>query len=277
MKKIISIALCLLFVFSISACTDKTSSIEDNSNDSSDAIVSNQTPNIADLYTLHQNSDGTRSYTFADIHGNTLFERQDIGREPKINPVSDGVYELITQAGTGLSTNWAVYCDVENSKVSATFEYVLLAHDDYVIYANRENDEHSIIVQDIFDKSKYCEKYVLTDCSPVAADFTTGAKLNGEGVAIVTYLTGDDYTETEITINFPNTQKQRSGCDPLRCFLPLDRGQAVLLQQGVGLGKMAAPEKAPGGGQGAGVHRGQLIMNGVGDELALALGVGAPQ
>ena len=45
MKKIISIALCLLFVFSISACTDKTSSIEDNSNDSSDAIVSNQTPN----------------------------------------------------------------------------------------------------------------------------------------------------------------------------------------------------------------------------------------
>lgn len=203
MKKIISIALCLSFVFSISACTDKPSSIEDNSNDSSDAIVSNQTPNIADLYTLHQNSDGTRSYTFADIHGNILFEKKDVGREPKISPVSAGVYELITQAGTGQSTNWAIYCDVENSKVSETFYYVLLAQGDYVIYANRENDEHSIIVQNIFDKSKYYEKHILTDCSLVAADFTTGAKLNGEGMAIITYLTGDDYTETEITINFP--------------------------------------------------------------------------
>ena len=43
--RIISILLCLAFVFSLSACTDQTSSNENNFNDSSDTTVSNQNPN----------------------------------------------------------------------------------------------------------------------------------------------------------------------------------------------------------------------------------------
>ena len=107
------------------------------------------------------------------------------------------------QTGTGQSTNWAVYCDVENSKVSETFQYVLMAQGNYVIYANYENDEHSVIVQNIFDKSQYYKKHILTNCSPVAGDIVIGAKPNGEGIAVVTYLTGNDYKETELTIKFP--------------------------------------------------------------------------
>lgn len=45
MEKIVSIVLCLSFVFSLSACTNQTSSNENNFNDGSDSIVSNQTPN----------------------------------------------------------------------------------------------------------------------------------------------------------------------------------------------------------------------------------------
>lgn len=43
--RIISILLCLAFVFSLPACTDQTSSNENNFNDSSDTTVSNQNPN----------------------------------------------------------------------------------------------------------------------------------------------------------------------------------------------------------------------------------------
>ena len=59
--------------------------------------------------------------------------------------------------------------------------------------------------------------------------------------------------------------------------LPLYWFHTVLCQQGVGLGEMAATEKAAVCRQGAGVHRRQLVMDGVLDQLRLALGVSAPQ
>ena len=86
---------------------------------------------------------------------------------------------------------------------SETFQYVLMAQGNYVLYANYENGEHSVIVQNIFDKSEYYKKHILANCSPVVGDIVIGAKPNGEGIAVVTYLTGNDYKETELTINFP--------------------------------------------------------------------------
>ena len=92
---------------------------------------------------------------------------------------------------------------LENSKVSEAFQYVLMSQGKYVIYANYENDEHSVIVQNIFDKSQYYKKHVLENCSPVAGDIVIEAKPNGEEIAVITYLTGNDYKETELTIKFP--------------------------------------------------------------------------
>lgn len=156
-----------------------------------------------ELYTITQNEDGTYTYQVVDKNGSILYRENLAAREPTPAQVSDHVVGLTVQAGTGLSTNWAVYCDVENSRVSDIFQYVLLAQGDYVLFVNYENGEYSIIVQNIFDKSAYYKKHVLTDCSPVAADVVTGAKQNGEGIAVVTYLTGEDYKETALTISFP--------------------------------------------------------------------------
>lgn len=158
---------------------------------------------IADLYSLTQNDDNTYSYTFADMYGNILFEKENTTREPKINMISANVYELITQTGTGLSTNWAVYCDVKNSKVSDTFYYVLGAKGDYVVCADYENGKCFIIVQNIFDKSAYYKTYELENISPVAADFALRCEFDGEGNATITYLTDEDYTESQITISIP--------------------------------------------------------------------------
>ena len=159
--------------------------------------------NPLDMYSITKNNDLTYTYKVVDKNGNVLFSKDNATREPNVEQVNTYILELKVQTGTGQSTNWAVYCDVENSKVSETFQYVLMAQGNYVLYANYENGEHSIIVQNIFDKSEYYKKHILTNCSPVAGDIVIGAKPNGEGIAVVTYLTGEDYTETEMTIKFP--------------------------------------------------------------------------
>ena len=155
---------------------------------------------ITDLYTVTKKEDNTHSYSFADLNGNILFEKENVVREPKINMVSVNVYELITQTGTGLSTNWAVYCDVENSKISETFHYGLGAKGDYVVCADYEEGKHFIIVQNIFDKSVYYKTYELENVSPVAADFVVDGYFNTKGNVNITYLSGEDYTETNYTI-----------------------------------------------------------------------------
>ena len=159
--------------------------------------------NPLDMYSITRNDDLTYTYKVVDKNGNVLFSKDNATREPDVEQVNTYILGLKVQTGTGQSTNWAVYCDVENSKVSETFQYVLMAQGNYVLYANYENGEHSIIVQDIFDKSQYYKKHILANCSPVAGDIVIGAKPNGEEIAIVTYLTGENYTETELTIEFP--------------------------------------------------------------------------
>ena len=158
---------------------------------------------ITDLYTVTKNENNTHSYSFADLNGNILFEKENAVREPKINMVSVNVYELITQTGTGRSTNWAVYCDVENSKTSETFYYVLAAQGDYVVCADYKDNKHFITVQKIFDKSVYYKTYELENVSPVAADFALGCEFENETKATITYLAGEDYTQTEMAIDIP--------------------------------------------------------------------------
>ena len=192
MRKYLFVFLALCLVLSFSACDalNTTSETEDS-------------PPCISFYSISTNEDLTYSYQIVDKNGNVLFSDNHSQREPHIEQISDDVYSVTIQAGTGRSTNWAIYCDVENSKVSETFQYVLMAQGNYVIYANYEKGEHSVIVQNIFDKSEYYKKHILTNCSPVAGDIVIGAKPNGEGSAVVTYLTGTDYKEIEFTIKFP--------------------------------------------------------------------------
>lgn len=154
-------------------------------------------------YSVVQNEDQTYSYKIFDRKGNVLFGDDRCAQEPRIEKQTDHIYCVTVQAGTGLSTNWAVFCDVESSRVSETFHYVLMAQGDYVIYVARENEQTSIVVENIFDKAAYCQAYPLSGCSAVAGDVVLGAQPVGERAAVVTYLTGDNYTETTLTIQFP--------------------------------------------------------------------------
>ena len=155
------------------------------------------------FFTLVRNDDFTYSYRVVDVNSNLLFENEDNPRKPKVTVVAPTVYGLITQTGTGLSTNWAVFCDVENSKTSEFFSYVLAAKGEYVIYVDLIDSEPVIIVQNIFDKAKYYKEYKLEDPSPVAADVVKDFQFDSQGNAIATYYTGEDYELVELTINIP--------------------------------------------------------------------------
>lgn len=152
---------------------------------------------------IFQNDDRTYSYTVSDLKGNILYRQENAVRKPKVWEVSSNVFGLVTQAGTGLSTNWAVFCDVERGRVSEPFYYVLGAQGDYVVYAEYKEDKHLVVVQNMFDKSAYCKTYELENVSPVAADFVVECEFDGDGNATVTYLVGKKYTRTKLTINIP--------------------------------------------------------------------------
>ena len=200
-KSLLLILAGVLLCFVVAGCDTKPDENEYKEITDLYTDTKNEYKEITELYTVTKNEDNTCSYSFADLNGNILFEIENVVREPKINMISVNVYELITQTGTGLSTNWAVYCDVENSKISETFYYVLGAKGDYVVCADYEEGKHFIVVQNMFDKSVYYKTYELENVSPVAADFALGCEFDSDNKVTITYLTGEDYTETKLTID----------------------------------------------------------------------------
>ena len=149
---------------------------------------------------ITQQANKKYSYEITDYKGKILDYEENLTREPKRQIVNTDVVGISVQTGTGLSTNYAKYYDLENGKISKTFYYVLAAEDGYVVYADYRDGEHYIVVQDIFDKEQYYKEYKLENVSPVAADFVVDGYFNTKGNVNITYLSGDDYTETNYTI-----------------------------------------------------------------------------
>lgn len=159
--------------------------------------------NVEDCYKIHTNSDLTYSYEITDFKGNVLLSESAAIKPPNIKPLSPSVLEVSTQTGTGLSTNWAIYCNAERGKISEKFFFVLGAKDGYVFYVNYENKVHTIICQNIFDSGVLKQEYIVDD-EFVVLDSFSKADFVTEGVAKISYLTGDTVINQKyITINFP--------------------------------------------------------------------------
>ena len=156
--------------------------------------------NLTTHSSITHNKNNTYSYKVTDYKDRILDYEDTLTREPKRLCVSTDVVGISIQAGTGLSTNYAKFFNLESSKISETFYYVIDAKDDYVVYADYRNGEHIIIVQDIFDKEQYYKEYKLENVSPVAADFIVKGGFNKKGNINITYLSGNEYTETDYTI-----------------------------------------------------------------------------
>ncbi len=154
---------------------------------------------VSKFYKLVQNDDLTFKYYVFNTESEIVDSGSSI-KTPSFELVGDHLMELCVQTGTGLSTNYAKYYDLNGSKISQIFHYVLTAKDNYVVCADYRNDKHLIIVQDIFDKEKYYKEYELENVSPVAADFVVDGYFNTNGNINITYISGDEFKESNYTI-----------------------------------------------------------------------------
>lgn len=195
-KKFFGFILFFIFaLFCFSACgTDATT----ESTATEDTSASSES-----FYTISRNENLTYSYEIVDKNGNVLLADDSARKEPHIDEVSENIIGVTVQTGTGLATNWAVFCDVENGTVSETFHYVLGARDEFVFYAEFEDGVHSLVVQDIFNSS-YRTAHPLRDCGSFA-DPIRSLTFDSEEKTTVTYLTGtpEAATETSATIDYP--------------------------------------------------------------------------
>lgn len=144
-------------------------------------------------------------YTLSDREGTVLFEMSNVRRVPTEIRLTDSVYEFTLQTGTGLSTNWAVFYDSRNNSISETYQYVLGARGDYVIYVGHEGDQEHVIVQNIFDPAAYRQVYALDRHSK--GDTSARGEYTADGNMTVRYRT-EDGTEAAITVELPKTEQE---------------------------------------------------------------------
>lgn len=144
-------------------------------------------------------------YTLSDREGTVLFEMSNVIRVPTEIRLTDSVYEFTLQTGTGLSTNWAVFYDSRNNSVSETYQYVLGARGDYVIYVEHEGDQEHVIVQNIFDPAAYRQVYALD--RPSKGDTSARGEYTADGNMTVRYCT-EDGSEAAITVELPKTEQE---------------------------------------------------------------------
>lgn len=146
--------------------------------------------------------DNCYFYKITDENGTVRFSRSGIIKLPDFNMLNDNLLEVTDQSGTGVSTNWAFYYDAETDKLSKNFNYVLSGTSELVAYCKRDGNEHSIIVQDKFDVSKYCKKFTVTTSSmtDTVVEPVISVKFSDDGKSIeVVYLAGDKLIKTTET------------------------------------------------------------------------------
>ena len=161
------------------------------------ACAKNETlKNIEDCYQCHTNDDLTYSYEITNLKGKVIYSESSVIKPPTVRALSASVLEVSAQAGSGLSTNRSVFCDVKTSNVSDTFYYVLGAKDDYVFYVKYIDKVHTIICQNIFHPEALTQEYRVED-DLVVLDSFSKADFETEGVATISYLTGDAAIQQE--------------------------------------------------------------------------------
>lgn len=155
---------------------------------------------VEDAYAVSVNENGTYGYTVKDANGNVFASVTDLNREPEMAIVSNTLLRVSVQAGTGISTRWTVYYDIENGQASEPFDSVLGEYEERTVYVGLQDGMFCIVTQDIFGSDDFCVAAVLEDVF-VAADPVVEFEIRENGTARVVYLKGENYTETELLIS----------------------------------------------------------------------------
>ncbi|MBR3803301.1 MAG: hypothetical protein IKK37_07665 [Clostridia bacterium] len=153
---------------------------------------------INQLYEITDNGNFTYDYVIKDRHDNILISDKDVSRKPKVNVINEDLLSISVQTGTGISTRWTIYCDVNCGNVSDTYYSVLGEYEENVVFVNYDNGRHSVIIQDIFNQGEYLKEVVLEDVSETVDPIVDYVKFDDK--IKIMYLKGNNFLETELII-----------------------------------------------------------------------------
>ena len=153
---------------------------------------------INQLYEITDNGNFTYDYVIKDRHDNILISDKDVSRKPKVNVINEDLLSISVQTGTGISTRWTIYCDVNSGNVSDTYYSVLGEYEENVVFVNYDNGRHSVIKQDILNKGEYLKEVVLEHVSETVDPIVDYVKFDNK--IKIMYLKGNNFLETELII-----------------------------------------------------------------------------
>lgn len=118
------------------------------------------TPDKAFLLT--DNKDGTYGVTVKGRNGKQIASEKFFSK-PAFATMNRDVLEIADRTSENTAAHWAVYCDIQNNRVSQKYQFVLAAMDSHVAYVDHRNGQFHVFVRDFFDESKYFNLYEMTD------------------------------------------------------------------------------------------------------------------
>lgn len=195
--------LVLLFSVLLNGCSF-SENISDNSHISHELIEDDEILKSAEHYIIEKNqyykticADGMYYYYIYDKEYNTVKMDGPLSRSPHLSMADEHTVKFTLQSGTGLSTQWGYYYDVEQDLFSDTFYSIYDELEGIIAYGEKEK----IIIRNIYDKNKYYYEInsFSNPLSCTSEPFVNVEFINDGDSIEVTYLSGDDYREiTEI-------------------------------------------------------------------------------
>ena len=155
---------------------------------------------VEECYGFHENDDGTYAYVVRDRSGITLFADYDSIRPVEFAVANEDVLVVHGQAGVGVGARWAVFCDVEHSRVSECFAGYLGSTKNRVAFVEQRTDAYHVFVCDPYNSAVYTSVTTLEGLvmdTDILKDFAMGE----DGMLSVTYGTADGDKTVQIDLN----------------------------------------------------------------------------
>ena len=184
--------------------TNKNDKYHNNTNDiPENNLINPYVVEDEDYYQLIQGDNFQYYYCIFDKDKNIVKEGKSSTRMPHLSLIDGHIVKVWMQAGTGMSTRWCYYYDVEKDTLSETF---------YSVY-DEENGKlvssyfNTLIIRDIFDEEKYYHEITIDKIQAEFAEPFTDVKFieNGKQLQVTYYVGNDnnDYKEATEIVELP--------------------------------------------------------------------------
>lgn len=195
MKKFLCLVLAALCTcLSLAGCSEAKPSADTATTTQSTARLK-----VEDCYEFIENADGTYTYVVTERSGITLHADYNRIRPVSFAVANEDVLIVHGQEGVGVGANWAIFCDIENRRVSDCFAGYLGAADGRVAFLDQRTDAYHVFVCDPYAPAVYTSVTTLEGLvmgTDVIEDYAMGEG----GVLSVTYTTAEGSKTVEIDL-----------------------------------------------------------------------------